>query len=220
MDKNTQSHCTDSQNAEIQDRQTFSGQLPSVQCMTTESTDLLDVPPKKLSVFQEQPDETPPDEPAIPDPVVHSAEHQMDTFDIDTNSNADESKYPNLAEMPGIFPTKPLRTFLELFSGKKLRFSSHILQLGTKTFQPFDIFLDSAMNILDDDCYLMLLRIIPSKQVGTLLAAPPCTEYSLLKLKQPGPFPCRSPDCMDVPFSTQRIAIFDSSPAEKYCPEL
>ena len=82
VDKNAQSHCTDSQNAEIQDRQTFSGQLPSAQCMTTESTDLLDVPPQKLSVFQEQPDETPPDEPAIP--VVRPAEHQMDTFDIDT----------------------------------------------------------------------------------------------------------------------------------------
>ena len=55
------------------------------------------------------------------------------------------------------------------------------------------------MNVLDYDYYLMLLRIIPSKKVGTLLAAPPCTEYSLLKLKQPGPLPCRSPDCMDVP---------------------
>ena len=29
--------------------------------------------------------------------------------------------------------------------------------------------------------------------------APPCTEYSLLKLKQPGPLPCRLPGHLDEP---------------------
>ena len=45
----------------------------------------------------------------------------------------------------------------------------------------------------------MMLRIVATKLVGSLHAAPPCTEYSLLKLKNPGPKPCRSPQCMDSP---------------------
>ena len=98
----------------------------------------------------------------------------------------------------------PDRFFLELFSGKKHRFSSHIRDLGINTLQPFDILLDSTMNILDNDVYNSILRLIASKQVGSIVAAPPCTEYSLLKLQQPGPLPCRSPECMEQPlFDTE-----------------
>ena len=65
--------------------------------------------------------------------------------------------------------------------------------------QPFDILLNDKMNILDNDVYQSILRLVASKQVGSIVAAPPCTEYSMLKLQQPGPLPCRSPECMDKP---------------------
>ena len=60
------------------------------------------------------------------------------------------------------------------------------------------------MDILNDGVYRSILRLVASKQVGSIVAAPPCSEYSMLKLHQPGPLPCRSPDCMDHPlFDTE-----------------
>ena len=59
--------------------------------------------------------------------------------------------------------------------------------------------MNPELNILDDHCYFSILRLVASREVGTVVAAPPCTEYSLLKLKQPGPLPCRLPDRLDEP---------------------
>ena len=110
-------------------------------------------------------------------------------------------------EIPNFIPPRPPRLFFELFSGPNHPLSSHILKLGTGTLQPFDILLNDYMDILDNDCYLMILRLISSRRIGTILAAPPCTEYSLLKLKSPGPPPCRSPDCMDRPLFDDEACI-------------
>lgn len=117
-----------------------------------------------------------------------------------------------------IDPCWPERYFLELFSGKKHRFSSHIRNLGIKTLQPFDILLDSTMNILNNDIYNVLLRLVANKQVGSIVAAPPCTEYSMLKLQQPGPLPSRSPQCMDHPlFDTEECLYRFHSSKEIIC---
>lgn len=105
---------------------------------------------------------------------------------------------------PKSLPNVPARCFLEIFSGRKHKFSSYIRSLGIKTLQPLDILLSEKLDILNNDVYQSILRLVASKQVGTLVAAPPCTEYSVLKLQQPGPLPCRSPDSMDRPlFDTE-----------------
>ena len=89
--------------------------------------------------------------------------------------------------------------FLELFSGPNHPLSSHIRSLGVEVLKPFDILLDPSLDILDDQCYYTILRVVASRQVGSVVAAPPCTEYSLLKLKQPGPLPCRLPGRLEEP---------------------
>ena len=102
-------------------------------------------------------------------------------------------------DIPNVISPKRPRFFLEFFSGKNHPLSSYISSLGVATLQPFDILLHSDMDILDDACFDTILRLIATRQIGTLMAAPPCTEYSLLKLKQPGPKPCRLPDRLDEP---------------------
>ena len=102
-------------------------------------------------------------------------------------------------DLPDFVPPKKQRMFLELFSGPNHPLSSHIRSLGVEVLKPFDILLDPSLDILDDQCYYTILRVVASRQVGSVVAAPPCTEYSLLKLKQPGPLPCRLPGRLDEP---------------------
>ena len=118
---------------------------------------------------------------------------------VHTTATNDSNSSDIIFPPENLNPTIPARCFLELFSGRNHRFSSYIRDLGIKTLQPFDILLDNTMNILDNDIYHSILRLIASKQVGSIVAAPPCTEYSMLKLQQPGPLPCRTPECMDHP---------------------
>jgi len=79
-----------------------------------------------------------------------------------------------------------------------------------------DIICDPSMDILDNTCYEQLLRLAASRVLGTVSAAPPCKEYSLLKLEPGGPPPCRTPQhmvsplvdepaCIDRFFSSQEI---------------
>ena len=102
-------------------------------------------------------------------------------------------------DLPDFVPPKKQRKFLELFSGPNHPLSSHIRSLGVDVLKPFDILLDPSLDILDDQCYYMIVRVVASRQIGSVVAAPPCTEYSLLKLKQPGPLPCRLPDHLEEP---------------------
>lgn len=138
-------------------------------------------------------------------PMIHSCTS-------DSGENHDHRQDP-IQYIPTSIPAVPARFFLELFSGKNHRFSSYIQSRGVKTLQPLDILIDDRMNILDDKVYHSLLRLVASKQVGSMVAAPPCTEYSLLKLQQPGPLPCRSPECMDRPLFDTEVChkkFFDS----------
>ena len=108
-------------------------------------------------------------------------------------------QFSKWVELPDFVPPREKRMFLELFSGPRHPLSSHIRSLGVTVLEPFDILLDPKLNILDDQCCFSILRLVASREVGTVVAAPPCTEYSLLKLKQPGPLPCRLPDQLDIP---------------------
>ena len=61
---------------------------------------------------------------------------------------------------------------------------------------PFDIELDSEHDILDDDSFHMLRRLAWSGLVGLICLAPPCKEFSRLKLRPGGPRALRTPEHM------------------------
>ena len=52
------------------------------------------------------------------------------------------------------------------------------------------------MDILNDSHYRLLLRVPCSGLVGAGWSAPPCKEYSRLKLREPGPKALRTPEFM------------------------
>ena len=144
----------------------------------------------------------------VADPLLHSAQDKAMISETDATGGVWNSPTTNIneflqltkwIEFPDFIPPKEKRMFLELFSGPRHPLSSYIHSLGVKVLKPFDILLDPQLNILDDQCYFSILRLVASREVGTVVAAPPCTEYSLLKLKQPGPLPCRLPDRLEEP---------------------
>ena len=53
-------------------------------------------------------------------------------------------------------------------------------------FAPFDIELDASHDILDDDAFHMLRRLAWSGLIGLACLAPPCKEFSRLKLRRGG----------------------------------
>ena len=76
-------------------------------------------------------------------------------------------------------------------------------ELHADCLQPFDLDAESTFNILDGDQYRLLLRAASSGILGALWAAPPCKEFTRLKLRKPGPKALRTPEYMDgVPGNT------------------
>ena len=65
--------------------------------------------------------------------------------------------------------------------------------LSGDAFEPVDILFDSFFDILSDEAFEFLLRLADSTLIGAVLAAPRCGEYSMLKLRCPGPQPLRTP---------------------------
>ena len=104
-----------------------------------------------------------------------------------------------LVELPSVIPIPRQRFFWEIFSGPNSPLTAAVVDSGLPCIKPFDIQLHKDFDILNNACYEMMLRVVAARLVGTLHGAPPCTEYSLLKLKGPGPKPCRSPQCMHTP---------------------
>ena len=89
------------------------------------------------------------------------------------------------------------RLFLDLFSGVHAPLSTAFASLGKDTFEPFDLDRNPKHNIL--------MRIAHLGLVGAISAAPPCKEFSRLKLRQPGPKALRTPSHMDrVPGLTEQ----------------
>ena len=116
-----------------------------------------------------------------------------------TSCNTEYLEILKLMELPTISYPPPQRLFFELFSGPHAPLTSQILHFGISCLQPMDILCDPQMDILDNTCYEQLLRLASSRVIGSLSAAPPCKEYTLLKLIPGGPPPCRTPQNMDTP---------------------
>ena len=119
-----------------------------------------------------------------------------DSHDASSHSLDEISK---LVELPSVIPIPRQRFFWEIFSGPNSPLTAAVVDYGIPCIKPFDIQLHKDFDILNNACYEMMLRVVAARLVGTLHGAPPCTEYSLLKLKGPGPKPCRSPQCMHTP---------------------
>ena len=109
------------------------------------------------------------------------------------------------------------RLFLDLFAGV-LPSVKAMQQIGGDYLAPFDFALHSTHDILDDRVMHLLQKLCFSGVVGVAWSAPPCKEFSRLKLKQPGPKALRTPQHMDgVPgLSPSEQARVDAS-TEIHC---
>ena len=100
-----------------------------------------------------------------------------------------------------------------LFSGRLHPVTLAATSLGLDCFEPFDLDGDTAHDILDDVVFEALLRLCWSGIVALIVLAPPCKEYSRLKLRPGGPKALRTPQYMDgVPglSLSQRKKLLDS----------
>ena len=71
-----------------------------------------------------------------------------------------------------------------------------MLDVFAGAHEAFDLDANPQHNILDDAWFELLLRICWSGSVSLLTLAPPCKEYSRLKLRPGGPKALRTPSCM------------------------
>ena len=126
---------------------------------------------------------------------------------VDTSCTVQPLEILRLMELPSMAYPPPQRCFFELFSGPNAPLTKQELHFGVSCLQPMDIICDPSMDILDTACYEQLLRLAASRILGTVSAAPPCKEYSLLKLEPGGPPPCRTPQHMDSPLVDEPACI-------------
>ena len=101
----------------------------------------------------------------------------------------------------------PPKLFLDLFAGQHAPLTKAMAQLSADCFQPLDLASSQPFDILDDTQFRLALRIAASGLVGVVWSAPPCKEFSVLKLRRPGPKALRTPSHMD--------GVPDNSPAEQ-----
>ena len=74
--------------------------------------------------------------------------------------------------------------------------------MGIPHWAPIDIAIDEAHDILSDAFFTRLLRLAWSGRIALLVAAPPCRDYSVLKLAPGGPLraahPSTSMACLPI----------------------
>ena len=118
------------------------------------------------------------------------------------------------ATPPAPTARQPPRLFLDLFAGVHSPLTNAMLSKGLDCFGPFDFALHETHDVLDDRVLHLLLRLAHSGLVGVVWSAPPCKEFSRLKLRRPGP-KARTPEYMDgIPgLSKEEQARVDASAA-------
>ena len=108
-------------------------------------------------------------------------------------------------------PEAPARVLLDLFAGRHSPIAVAASKQGIPHWEPIDIAINEAHDILSDSFFTRLLRLAWSGRIALLVAAPPCRDYSILKLAPGGPPPCRTPEHLnglpsDSPTLTRRAA--------------
>ena len=81
--------------------------------------------------------------------------------------------------------------FLDICSGPSAPLSTALDHMGHATLA-VDLLISPAMDLLNDMYFENLLRLCASGLVAYCGASPPCSEFSLLKLRTPGPTPVRT----------------------------
>ena len=133
-------------------------------------------------------------------PLLQNVPYELNSIDNSQTSSPDTlDEVSKLVELPTFIPIPRQRFFWEIFSGFNFPLTREILESGVPCIEPFDLLLNDKFDILNDFCYELMLRVVAARLVGTLHGAPPCKEYSLLKLRSPGPLPCRAPQCLKTP---------------------
>ena len=94
-------------------------------------------------------------------------------------------------------PPRQPRFFLDIFAGVHAPVSQAAAKQGLDRFQLMDIMSHSSHDILLDPVFEALLKLCWSGCIGLLMGAPPCKEYSRLKMKPGGPPALRTPEYMD-----------------------
>ena len=101
-------------------------------------------------------------------------------------------QYP-ISPPPGCFAlTTSGRFFLDLFSGRNAPIHNACKILNVDLIHPLDVEL--GWNILDDNNFERILHTAWNGFLGGVWSAPPCREYSRLKLRPGGPPALRTPE--------------------------
>ena len=138
-------------------------------------------------------------QPQAPPPPPPATRRNMPGSKRSRSSSSSSSSTSSSARTAHHQPKQPAspRLFLDIFSGINAPLSAAMRALNVDCFAPFDLDKDSTCNILDDTQYRLLLRIASSGLAGVLWSAPPCKEFTRLKLRKPGPKALRTPEHMD-----------------------
>ena len=108
------------------------------------------------------------------------------------------SQPPSIKRPPHVGGTPaPSRFFLDAFAGVHAPLSQAAAEAGLDRYEPLDIISNPAHDILIDSAFESLLRLCWSGAIGLIVCAPPCKEYSRLKMRPGGPPALRTPDYMD-----------------------
>ena len=115
------------------------------------------------------------------------------------------------------------RFFLDLCSGAEAPVTKAMRALRADCFEPLDIIHGEHCDLLRDDCFDCLLGLSASGLIGAALAAPPCGDFSMLKMRAGGPAPVRTPQEPDGCASnnwSQATKAQDSALLHDRCHEL
>ena len=94
-------------------------------------------------------------------------------------------------------PQPTSRFFLDAFAGVHAPLSQAASNANLDRYEPLDIITNPAHDILNDSVFESLLRLCWSGAIGLIACAPPCKEYSRLKMRPGGPPALRTPAHMD-----------------------
>ena len=132
-------------------------------------------------------DPTPP--PSVPPPLT------LFTSTEDSSSppsDVTSQQHQTNSEVAEPFYSKPIRLFLDLFAGHSAPLSCAAKAMNIDHFSPFDIEFNATCDILNDDLFENLLKLVHSGLIGAVWSAPPCRFYSTLRKNDGGPPPLRS----------------------------
>ena len=114
------------------------------------------------------------------------------------NRTGNSDDPPNIARTAEerILPHIKGGLLLDVFAGIHAPISAAADKQGLSRFAAFDLEANSEHDILDAACFELLMRISWSGIVSLITLAPPCKEYSRLKLRPGGPKALRTPTCI------------------------